>query len=137
MTPDEARAAAYTQFLTEWGTTSAVRLEGREEAGEPAPGTTWVRLSFRNYGGGQQTLGPVGGRKYRRVGAALIQVFTPITAGPGLGATLAHAARAIFESRRFGDLVFNNGTITEIPLQRGEKNHQTNVEVRCTYDEEK
>lgn len=137
MTPDEARAATYTQFLSGWGTTTTVRLEGREEAGEPGPGIPWVRVAFRHYGGGQQTLGPAGGRKYQRVGAALVQVFTPITSGPGLGATLAHAARAILESRRFGDLVFNDGQITEIPLRGGEKNHQTNVEVRCTYDEEK
>jgi hypothetical protein len=137
VTPDGARAAAYTQFLSEWGTTTTVRLEGREEAGEPGVGTPWVRVAFRNYGGGQHTLGPTGSRIYRRTGAVFVQVFAPIERGPGYGATLAQAARAIFEGRRFGELDFFDGQIIEIPLRSGERNTQTNVEVRCAYDETK
>lgn len=137
MTPDEARAETYRQFLTAWGTTTTVRLEGREEAGEPATGTPWVRVAFRNFGGGQQTLGPAAGRKYLRTGAVLVQVFTPVDRGIGLGATLSHAARAIFEGRRFGDLYFFDGQVREIPLSGGDKNNQINVEVRATYDETK
>lgn len=144
MTPDEARASAYAAFLDEWGSTTLVQLEGRDFS-VPPPGTRWVRVSFRNYGGGQHTLGPpagsaeapAGGRIFRRVGAVLVQVFTPSSEGLGIGATLAHAARAIFEGRRVGGVDFYDGQIRESPLGRGERSYQTNVEVRCSYDETK
>lgn len=134
MTPDAARKAVYDEFLSSWGATTPVTLEGELES-EPGPGRPWARLSFRNLDGGQVTLGPSGGRVYRRVAAAFVQVFTPAARGMQAGATLAQQARAIFEGKRIGEVEFNDGTVTEIPLAGGEKSLQTNVEVRCSYDE--
>jgi hypothetical protein len=136
VTPDEAREAVYAAFLTQWADQTPVALEGRK-FDEPEPGVSWVRLAFRNYGGGQHTLGPSAGRIFRRTGAALVQVFTPASKGMGPGATLAQAARAIFEGRTVGAVQFNDGQVREIPLQGEEKSLQTNVEVRGTYDETK
>jgi hypothetical protein len=34
-----------------------------------------------------------------------------------------------------GTVQFNDGQVREIPLQGEEKSLQTNVEVRCSYDE--
>ena len=143
MTPDQARAAVYDEFLTQWADETPVILEGQAgpQAAEPEPGVKWVRVAFRNLGGGQLTLGASGGRKYRRDAAALVQVFVPSVAGTGPGATLAHAARAIFEGKAITvgseRVEFNDGRITEVPLSGGERSLQTNVEVRCTYDETK
>lgn len=142
MTPDQARSAVYARFLDDWGTTTLVALEGRDsDVAEPGPGVSWVRVTFRNLGGGQLTLGPSGGRKYRRLASALVQVFTPASSGMGPGATLAHQARAIFEGKAIPvgseNVEFNDGAVREVPLERGEKSIQTNVEVSCTYDETK
>jgi len=137
VTPDEARAAVYVEFTSQWAGRTVLHRDGEAGFSEPGPGTPWARLSFRNYGGGQLSLGPSGGRKYRRIGAAFVQVFTPAAQGTGVGATLAHEARAILEGRSISGVDFNDGIITETPLDAGEKNRQTNVEVRCTYDETK
>lgn len=137
MTLDEARSAAYAEFLSAWGDETPVRLEYREaDLREPGPNVAWVRVAFRNYGGGQLTLGPQDGRIYRRQAAVLIQVFTPVVSA-GLGATLAQVARAIFEGRTVGGLQFNDGQVRESPLASSDKSYQTNVEVRVTYDETK
>jgi len=138
VTPFEVLDEVYRRFKAEWDADdAAVLLEGDGKP-EPGPGSPWVRVSFRDYGGGQHTLGPEGARIYQRTGAAFVQVFTPSVQGPGLGATLAHRARAIFEGRRLGpELTFLDGRVSEAPLSSGDRSYQTNVEVRCTYDETK
>jgi hypothetical protein len=138
VTPDEARRAIYDEFLDQWDQgVAALELEG-EPFKEPGPGASWARLSFRQLGGGQLTLGPTGSRKYRRRAGAFVQVFVPATqGGMRLGASLAHDARAILEGRRVSGVEFDDGQVSEIPLRRGEKSRQFNVEVRCTYDETK
>ena len=137
MTPDEARSAVYKRFKTQWADRTVLHREGEAGFSEPPPGTAWVRLSFRNFGGGQRSLGPVGGRKYRRSASVFVQAFTPAVAGVGAGATLAHEARAILEGVDVDGVAFDDGIITELPLGEGEKSYQTNVEVRATYDETK
>lgn len=137
MTPDEARSVVYIEFAAQWADRTPLHRDGEAGFEQPPTGITWARLSFRNYGGGQLTLGPTGGRKYRRLGAAFVQVFAPAVKGIGVGATLAHEARAILEGRSINGVEFNDGIVTESPFAEGEKYRQTNVEVRCTYDETK
>lgn len=138
MTPDQAASAIYAEFLAQWGTSTRVVLDGQGDQTEPGPGVEWVRVSFRDYAGGQHTLGPIGSRKYRRLGAAWVQTFVPVERGRGRGTTLAHAARAILEGRTLGlELSTYDGVVTQVPLPRGEKSYQTNVEVRVAYDETK
>lgn len=137
MTPDEARSAVYVEFAVQWADRTPLHRDGEAGFVEPAPGTAWARLSFRNLAGGQTTMSPLGSRKYTRAAAAFVQVFTPAAAGVGIGATLAHEARAILEGRNVGAVNFTDGTITESPFAEGEKSRQTNVEVRCTYPEDK
>lgn len=135
-TIDEARAAIYEEFLDQWGTTTPLALEGRAFS-EPPPGVSWARLSMRNLGGGQSTLGDAGARIFRREASVFVQVFTPVNAGMAEGATLAQSARAILEARRIGGVELYDGVVNERPLAPGDKNAQINVEVRCTYDETK
>jgi hypothetical protein len=137
VTPDQARSAAYAQFLTDWAGRTLVQLEGREGTNQPVLGQPWVRVAFRHLGGGQYTMGDQNQRVFRRVASVFVQVFTPSVTGMGSGATLAQAARAIFEGRRVSAIDFNDGQVTELPLSSGDREYQTNVEVRGTYDETK
>jgi hypothetical protein len=142
MTPDQARSAVYKEFALQWADRTVLHRDGEAGFVEPNPGIAWVRLSFRNLGGGQLTLGPALGRKYRRTASAFVQVFTPPVQGVGVGATLAHDARAILEGVAIlavgtERVEFNDGVVTESPFSEGEKFRQTNVEVRCSYDETK
>lgn len=136
MTPDEACAALYAEFLDQWAARTPLELEG-EPFKTPAPGTTWARLSFRGLGGGQHTMGDESARIFRRRAAAVVNVFTPATAGMKTARTLAHAARAILEGRRVEGLDFLSGQVTETPLDKSQRNRQIDVVVECTYDETK
>jgi hypothetical protein len=137
VTPDEARSAVYVEFTTQWADRTPLHRDGEAGFEQPDTGISWARLSFRNFGGGQTTLSPLGSRKYTRVGAAFVQVFTPAAKGIGVGAVLVQAARGILEGRNVGALNFNDSTITESPFAEGEKYRQMTVEVRCTYPEDK
>lgn len=137
MTPDQARAAIYTEFADQWAARTVLHREGELGFSEPAQGIPWARLSVRHTGGGQLTLGPLGGRKYRRRGLAIVQIFSPLASGMSVGATRAHEARAILEGRTVDGVCFDDGVIQELPLGEGERSYQTNVEIEFTYDEDK
>lgn len=132
MTIDEARQAIYDRFKSEWGTRTIYTFAG-EKFTEPGPDVDWVRLSVRHRGGGQETLGPKTGRKYRRFGGIFVQVFTPVGKGEKAGSSHAHAARVIFEGESFGGVDTDNGEIKEIG-DNG-KHYQTNLEVHFAYEE--
>jgi hypothetical protein len=137
MTPDELRKAVYDRFYANWSSTSYVHYEGHPFT-EPAPDIEWARLSVRNTGGGQSTLGAVGDRKYERDFSIFVQVFVPVTGGMKAGAVYAQTARAIFEGVRLDDEAYlNDGLINELPVRDGDKSRQFNVEVFGKYLETK
>lgn len=137
MTPDEYVEAVYQRFNSNWTGTTVVHYEGHPFT-EPAPDVEWARISVRNTGGGQSTLGQEGNRKYDRDVSVFIQVFTPVTAGVARGAILAQAARGIFEGVRLDpEAWFNDGVIEEQPVRDGSKSRQVNVEVFGVYLETK
>jgi hypothetical protein len=137
MTPEEVRKAVYDRFYANWSSTSYVHYEGHPFT-EPAPDIEWARLSVRNTGGGQTSLGAVGDRKYERDFSIFVQVFVPVTGGMKTGATYAQAARAIFEGVRLDpEAYLNDGVITELPIRDGDKSRQFNVEVFGKYLETK
>lgn len=135
MTIDEARKAAYDRFLANWTGTAAnlTTLEG-EDFREPVK-DDWVRFGVAHVGGGQETLGPKLGRKYRRNALAFVQIFT-FAATPGgrkRGDLLGKEAIAIFEGESFSGLDFNNGLIQEGPNDG--KWLTTRVTVQFDYEE--
>jgi len=137
MTPDGLRTAAYEQFYANWSGTSVVHYEGHPFT-EPGPDVEWARISVRNTGGGQTSIGPVGNRKYERDFSVFVQVFVPVTGGMKSGSELAQQARAIFEGVRLDpEAYLNNGLITEQPIREGDKSRQINVEVLGKYLEAK
>lgn len=99
-----------------------------------------------NTAGGQDTLGRVGNRRFRRIGIIAAQVFTPINRpvfaggtdlndGLGSGDDLAQAIREIFEARSFSGLQTNDGLVRESPPEGEWFIHI--VEVFFDYDEVK
>lgn len=137
MTPSELVEAVYQRFNSNWSATAFVHYEGHPFT-EPSVDTEWVRVSVRNTGSAQATLGAVGTRKYDREFSVFVQVFTPVVAGVARAATLAQTARAIYEGVRLDDEAWMYaGEITELPVRDGYKSRQTNVEVFGIYLETK
>ena len=94
----------------------------------------WVRITVAEVGGGQETLGPVGERRYRRDAQVTVQIFTPKSKGTTLARQLAAEARAIFEGVSLGGgLDFNNARI--LPTLAEEKWQQTSVEADFQFEE--
>jgi hypothetical protein len=93
---NEARAAIYTQFLDNWGATTASYCMDNEDF-KPNGRAPWVRLTVMHTGGNQHTLGAKGQRKFRRNGKLFIQVF--VRKGEGLLAadTVLVKAYELFE----------------------------------------
>ncbi len=128
----EAREASYLRFKTEWGATTPFCFDN-EDCGYDKGSVSWVRVSSKEIGGGQVSLGGVGLRKYDRQFEVSIQVFTPINQGKEESGTLSKAAADIFEGTAFSGLNFFDSRITEVPPD--DKWDQTNVTIEGYYEE--
>lgn len=131
---DEAREAVYQRFVDNW--TATPFLFENEDSDDLDGGTVaWARLSVRETAGGQETLGPIGARKYRRRASAFVQVFTPVNAGMKAAGVLSAVARAIFEGTSFGGLDFNDARVSDTGPD--DKWQQTLVEAVFDFTETK
>ena len=132
-----AQQFALARFLANWtGTPSSqVVFEGEGHEAVDDSESPWVRVSVNETSGGQQTLGPVGGRKYRRRARVDVQVFTPVDKGTRPGFLLAEQARTIFEGQYFDDLYFFDCEISN--TGKDEKWQQTLATVRFDFWETK
>ena len=119
MTPEEAVEQAYLTWGTDWGTTTSFVREQENSATLWGGTASWARISVVELPtGGQETLGPVGGRKYIRRMAVRVQIFSRTNSGVGPGMRLAEQARGIFEGKR---IVAATGTMyfDDARIQRG------------------
>jgi hypothetical protein len=112
-------------------------FENEEGFDEPDQDKCWARVLMRSIGGGQETLGASGGRKFRRTASVLVEIFTPRGRGLGKGDDLAHAVRDIYEARSIGGLDFTDGTVVEVPPSADSKTIQHLVQVLFDYEEKK
>ena len=119
----EARDAINTRFITEWEVLNPFTVDGRtftaglaldNESFSPTLDIPWVRLTIRNIGGGQETLGRPSNRRYERLGSIIVQVFTPANTGLLISDTLTREVQRIFESESFDGVDVNNSVIREI-----------------------
>jgi hypothetical protein len=135
MTLNEAREAIYAQWASEWGTTTRYGLAS-EYFNPNAAATSWARVTVRQVGGGQSTLGPENGRKYTRDAVITVQIGTPVTASEADGDTLARAAQLVFESERLdADLWCFDSVVRERGFDG--KWNLYDVETPCQYEETK
>lgn len=131
----EARTSVYQRWIDNWTQTPFV-FEGEADKALFSGTADWARLIYRNTGGGQKTLGKATNRKYERFASVLVSIFVPVDTGTTTAATLAQAARAIFEGVSFSGIFFNDGVVREIGEGDG-RWFQTNVEVFSDYEETK
>ena len=138
MTTDvEATNAIYTRFIDNWSSTPfTFENEAFDLATQVPAGDSWVRLSVDELSSNQETLGNVGNRKYKRLGIAVLQIFTPkdtgVTDSSG-SRTLISEFRALFEGIRLGSLIFFDVTWSKI--DEDGSYIQTNSEVVFMYEE--
>lgn len=102
-TPNEAREAIYALFAEQWALTDpAIRATPyclENEAFDP-PAGPWMRLSVRDGVRNQESLGPVGRRKFENDATIYLQFFEPPFLGTLAADTHMRAAVPIFEGRR-------------------------------------
>jgi len=133
-TIDEAADLVVKHFLTGWGATSVVLLEGETE---PSPDVEWCRASIRHRGAGQETLGQRGSRKFERRAALFIQIFIPEGTGTKTLSQRMQQCMTLFEGERItGSTVHFNDVR---PEERGQDKKwlAATVEVEFTYVERK
>lgn len=140
-----AREAILSRWIAQWVDSGSPRTPYTFENEKSAPpeavaqaafGTdtgSWVRLSVRNTYSAQETLGPVGSRKFERRGDIHIQIFVPVDRGTADADTLLGQARAVFEGARFSGITCYAGTPKEVGVDG--RWYQVNVVIQFTYYE--
>jgi len=96
-------------------------------------GNVWFRFVVRMEESNQETLGPIGGRKYIRRGTIFIQLFAPVDKGKALTDQYLPLARQIFEGVDFSGVRCDDVEVREVG-QDG-KWDLTNIESRFWFDE--
>lgn len=109
----EAREQIYQRFANNF-TTVPLTFEGEDF--DP-PETAWVRLVVRHTAGGQDTLGPVGARRFIRRGIIRVTIYTPTNQGLRQGDALGQEVLNLFEAIRFDGIRPNDGLVRESPIQ--------------------
>lgn len=132
-TPNEARDAVYERFIARWAGRSAFTFEN--ESFKPPDGAPWVRIAVRNIGSAQDSLGPVGKRRFQRKALLFGQVFVPGDTGTKDSDSLVAALQDIFEGTSFEGLDFRAVSSREVGVDDGW--HQTLVEGPFDYEETK
>lgn len=133
----EAREAVYKKFVDTWGTRTVFQLEN-ELFEEPGPDTAWVRVSVNHLDqGGQETLGPKGSRKYRRLASAFVQIFTPVNAGMQAADGHIEVVKTMFEGESFDGLDFNDTLVRENGPTEDRLWNQVTTESQFAYEEVK
>lgn len=111
-TLNEARQVVYNRFITEWGVTTPFVLDNEQFDAEQI-NSAWVRLSIKNKIAGQETLGVIKRRRFKRDALLFVQVFTPVNIGLSEGDILCEKVRCIFEGINISDVWFSASTIRE------------------------
>lgn len=135
VTEVDARRAIYDRMDANWDTTLAVFHKEGQGRFDPPVRANWVRLSVRHNDSEQESLGPPGSRKYRRIGQIVLQLFAPVDDGLEPLDTMVRQGRTIFEGVRFSEIRTFDAVATEIGSD-GDY-FQTNLDVDFDYEEQK
>ena len=136
MTPNEARAILYQQFIDNWAPPDPVvpyvfENEHLDTDGLPE----WVKVVVANLSREQHTLGSVGNRVFRGRGAVIAEVHVAADTGLLRLDQLCKAALDLFEAKTIQQVMLHNGTYRELP--RAGRWMKGQVSVLFTYDETK
>lgn len=130
-TLSEAREAIYEAFRVGYADETKCYFDNEVADVEDE----WVRLTVRHTTGDQETLGPVGNRKFERGGSVIIQIFILLDKATARADELASLVRNIFEGKTISQIRFR-GVITR-EIGEGTKWYQLNVEAPFRYNETK
>ncbi len=103
-TQNEARAAIYRAWISDFGSTAPFRLDNEKQiygtqSTEIPQGSSWARLVVRHTSSNLDSLGPPGGRKFRRDGNVIVSVFTPLDTFTETVDAIVRTARQVFEGK--------------------------------------
>jgi len=125
-----APGSATENVLLLWDNVVAPK-PAEDEFGKALP---WGRVTVRHATGEQETLAPIGSRRYLSGGIVTVQVFTPFGDGHGLGDQIVAVIKAAFRAAPVTHAVwFNNASITEIGVDGPWFN--TNLDATFRYQE--
>jgi len=96
---EEVRESIYQRWRAGWTATVDSTFAG-EPFDEPRK-RNWARLTVRNQVTPSHTLGPIGSRKFTRIGAIFVNLYVPIDSGEGALDPLMKAANDLFEGVSF------------------------------------
>lgn len=138
----EAREAVYQLFVTGWGTRTPIALDNEtfdkpvDSNNEP---TAWVRLTVRNTGSQQDTLGPIGARNFLRTGSIFVNVYTAKDKGTTEGDGHAQKARELLEGLSFasGAVRTYNVVVRELGPERDSPYYAHVAEASFEFDEKR
>lgn len=139
-TINQAREAIYTAFLEAWTveTVPETVLETPvtfDNEGFKPPSEPWVRLTVRHTSSTQETLGPVGSRKFSRRGICFVQVFVPADSGTKEATELARKASLVFEGERISGTTLRFLDVVIRENGASGKWYGVSVEANFEYDE--
>ena len=95
----------------------------------------WVRFIVKQNDGNGSTLGAKDGRRFKRMGMILFQIFTPLYSATYDGNALCKELIDIFEGENIQDIVFYNGVSS--PTGPSGDFYQFNGSVEFSYNENK
>lgn len=131
-TPNEAREAIIARFIADFvpvafadvaaGPARDRRYSFDNEQADGGDGVdpaneSWCRLAIQESGSQQETLGPIGSRRYRRSGAARLALYCPTGKATLKSDTLVAAFRAVFEGVSFSGVYFTDCQVTELGVE--------------------
>lgn len=142
----QARETIYKRFMDEWKTVGGAPLTPftfdnetfDPPKGTDGRGTPWARCSVRNLDAGQDTLGPIGARKFYRIGLARVEIFVPPGSGRWDTDEYMMKAQALFEGRTTPSgtsIRFFEVTPQELGLIEDGRWDLSTVEARFDYEE--
>ena len=130
-----ARELATELFDSLWNDRTPV-VYGNDNAGHDKGLVAWVRMTVSHAPvGGQETLGPVGQRRFQRNAIAQVEIRSPVNQGKAAADALTHAARGIFEGKTYQGLYFGDAQARE--LGQDGRWDVTLVEAEFFYEERK
>lgn len=133
-TINEAKKALLEYFIEHWEDRTPISFDNSNdkfaEGNKP-----WVRVAVRTTAGGQESLGSVGRRLFRRQGFMYFQVFTRSGTRTETSDTLVQDILDIFDGVTVDNILIRSGSPTYTGVDG--KWYQQNVQFRIIFDEVK
>jgi len=133
---NDARETLYDIAINSWApptSTPPVAL-GNEDFDATGVGE-WARFTVRHTGGGQESLGSAGNRKFLRRGLAMMQLFCAVDKGLQRLDALQKAVLDVFEARTVSGVHLHDGDYRELPPEDGY--NRGTVTVQFFYEQQK